>query len=231
MSTYEHELLNIETFVLKVHMHCQGCRIKVRKVLRKIEGVLKVDINAEEQIAIVTGIINPSTLVKKLAKLGKHAEILNEDYNEDDTDHDEENDNNQEYIINDQSAFENKYMIPTIYEKDNYGPEWYYNQDMDAKTMENGFNQNLAVASPMFYESFNNRANEYVTRTNEYPKWQWPAIFEDNCSGTSYSGFGNQEWPHNISGKSYINEYGYQHQPPLMANIHGYYHGYYHPSN
>jgi hypothetical protein len=28
----------VQTFVLKVHMNCQGCRIKVKKVLRKIEG-------------------------------------------------------------------------------------------------------------------------------------------------------------------------------------------------
>ncbi|KAK2441890.1 Heavy metal transport/detoxification superfamily protein [Trifolium repens] len=213
-------------------MNCQGCRIKVRKVLRKIEGVYEVDINAEEQIAIVTGIVNPSTLVQKLAKLGKHAEIWNEDYNQEDTDNDEVNDNNQGYIINDQSSFENKYMIPTLYGKDNNGPEWYYNQDMDTKTMENNsITQNLTVPSPIFYESFNNRANEYVTRMNEYPKWQWPARFQENSTGTSYSGFGNQEWPHshNIPGKSYINEYGYQ--PPMMANINGYYHGYYHPSN
>jgi hypothetical protein len=64
---------------------------------------------------------------------------------------------------------------------------------------------------------------------NEYPKWQWPARFQENSIGTSYSGFGNQEWPHNIPGKSYSNEYSYQ--PPMMANINGYYHGYYHPSN
>ncbi|XP_004503195.1 uncharacterized protein [Cicer arietinum] len=171
----ENELSKIETFVLKVHMNCQGCRTKVRKILRKVEGVYEVKINAEEQKVIVTGIVNPSTLLQKLAKLGKHAEILNEDYNQEHTTyHDkvkDNNDNNQEYIINNQSTFENQYMIPPYYGKDNWGPEWCYNQ-------------HFAAAAPLFFESYNNRANENVIRINEYPKWQ-------ENSGTDYYSLGN----------------------------------------
>ncbi|CAK8566609.1 unnamed protein product [Lathyrus sativus] len=204
MSTNEHELLNIEvqTFVLKVHMNCEGCRAKVKKVLRKVEGVYGVDINAEEQEVIVTGIVNPSTLVQKLAKLGKHAEIWNEDYNQELIDDENKaEDNNQEYIMNDTSnSFENQYMIPN-----------FYGQDI---------NQHLAAPTPpLFFESFNNGANENVIRINEYPKWQWPVNF--------HSGLWNQERPHNILGVSSTigdGEYGYQ--PSLRPNKHGYYHGY-----
>ncbi|CAL5203178.1 unnamed protein product [Lathyrus oleraceus] len=202
MSTNEHELFNIEvqTFVLKVHMNCEGCRAKVKKVLRKVEGVYGVDINAEEQEVIVTGIVNPSTLVQKLAKLGKHAEIWNEDYNQEHID--EENkveDNDEEYIMNDTSSFENQYMIPTFYDQD--------------------INQHLTVPTPpLFFESFNNRANENAIRINEYAKFQ-----ENN--GINYSSLWNQERRHNIFGvSSSIGEYGYQ--PSLRPNIHGYYHGY-----
>ncbi|XP_058783589.1 heavy metal-associated isoprenylated plant protein 28-like [Vicia villosa] len=211
MSTNEHELLNIEvqTLVLKVHMNCEGCRAKVKKVLRKVEGVYGVDINAEEQEVMVTGIVNPSTLVQKLAKLGKHAEIWNEeDYSQEHID-DENNvkDNNEEYIMNDTSAYENQYMIPT-----------FYGQDI---------NQYLAAPTPpLFFESFNNRENENAIRISDYPKWMWPANFQEN-SGINYSGLWNQERPHNILGvSSTIGEYGYHYQPSLRPNIHGYYHGY-----
>ncbi|XP_028196774.1 heavy metal-associated isoprenylated plant protein 37-like [Glycine soja] len=100
MSTSDYELIKIETFVLKVRMNCQGCINKVRKVLQKVEGVCKVDINAEEQKAIVTGIVDPSTLVQKLVKFGKHAEIWKAGHNG-------HQDNNQTQIINGPSDSEN----------------------------------------------------------------------------------------------------------------------------
>ncbi|KHN07560.1 heavy metal-associated isoprenylated plant protein 37-like [Glycine soja] len=123
MSTSDYELIKIETFVLKAHMNCQGCMNKVRKVLQKIEGVCKVDINAEEQTAIVTGIVNPSTLVQKLAKFGKHAEIWDAGYNGDQN-------NNQAQLINDHSDYENQYMIPTFGEN-HWGPQWGFNAGLE----------------------------------------------------------------------------------------------------
>ncbi|KAG4923406.1 hypothetical protein JHK87_048946 [Glycine soja] len=104
-------------------MNCQGCMNKVRKVLQKIEGVCKVNINAEEQTAIVTGIVNPSTLVQKLAKFGKHAEIWDAGYNGDQN-------NNQAQLINDHSDYENQYMIPTFGEN-HWGPQWGFNAGLE----------------------------------------------------------------------------------------------------
>lgn len=156
-----------------------------------VSGVYEVDINAEDQKVTVTGVVDPSTLVQKLAKLGKHAEIWNEYNEEQHTDHDDVNDNNEEYITNYPSAFENQYMIPTFYDKDSYGPEWFYDHNID---------QHLAAQTPLFYETFNNTANENVTGIDEYPKRQRPASFEESIFGTNYSGLGNQGWPHNFLG-------------------------------
>ncbi|OWM85003.1 hypothetical protein CDL15_Pgr027790 [Punica granatum] len=64
------------TYVLKVHVNCQGCRHKVKKLLRKIDGVHKVKIDPEEQLVTVSGIVNPEILVRKLVNSGKHAELL-----------------------------------------------------------------------------------------------------------------------------------------------------------
>ncbi|RDX66646.1 Heavy metal-associated isoprenylated plant protein 37, partial [Mucuna pruriens] len=209
MSTSDAELLKIETFVLKVHMNCQGCMNKVRKVLQKVEGVCKVDINAEEQKAIVTGIVNPSTLVQKLAKFGKHAEIWNAGYN------DGQNDN-QVQLIFDPSASQNQYMIPT-FDEDHWGSKWCFNQDMDFKIMESEMDHHFAA--PLFLDYVNNKNKQNFTIINENPKWEEnmipmmrPACFHEN-SESNYSSSENQEWA-----------------PSPVANIHGYYHEF-HPSN
>ncbi|WOL11707.1 hypothetical protein Cni_G20471 [Canna indica] len=71
----EFKLLKIQTVVLKVHIHCDGCRQEVKKLLQKIEGVYTVSIDAEHQKVTVSGNVDSKTLIKKLAKAGKHAEI------------------------------------------------------------------------------------------------------------------------------------------------------------
>ncbi|KAJ1396790.1 Heavy metal-associated domain, HMA [Sesbania bispinosa] len=204
-------------------MNCQGCINKVRKVLQKIEGVYKVDTNAEEQKVIVTGIVNPSTLVQKLAKFGKHAEIWNAGDNQEQANRGKGKNNNQvQCIINDPSASENQYMIPT-FGKDHWGHEWYINQDIHAKTIESEINQHLAA--PLFLENVYNRTTENFTGINENPKWEEsmipmmrPASFQENV-GTNYPGLGSEEWAHNLLGVSSISEYNHH-----MANVLGYYH-------
>ncbi|KAL6503439.1 hypothetical protein OROGR_025362 [Orobanche gracilis] len=69
------EFLKIQTCVLKVNIHCDGCKHKVKKILQKIEGVYTVKIDSEQGKATVSGNVDPSTLMKKLIKNGKHAEI------------------------------------------------------------------------------------------------------------------------------------------------------------
>lgn len=70
------KLLKLQTTVLKVHIHCEGCKKKVKKLLQKIEGVYDVTIDAEQQKVTVIGNVDSEFLIKKLTKSGKHAELF-----------------------------------------------------------------------------------------------------------------------------------------------------------
>lgn len=154
--------------------------------------------------------------------MGKHAEILSISYNHYHANLDEDKKNNEEYIINDFSASRNQYMIPT-FGNDHWGPQWYFNQDLGAQTMEYEINQQLTAPTPLLFTSFNDRYNQNFTMNNENPKWQesmMPTNFQEN-NGSNYFGLGIQEWEHNLPQESSINEYN--HQPSLMTNTHRYY--------
>ncbi|KAI3796111.1 hypothetical protein L1987_38775 [Smallanthus sonchifolius] len=69
------KLLKIQTCTLRVNLHCDGCKHKVKKILQKIEGVYQVSIDAEQQKVTVSGSVDSAILLKKLVKAGKHAEI------------------------------------------------------------------------------------------------------------------------------------------------------------
>nr|XP_043629283.1 heavy metal-associated isoprenylated plant protein 36-like [Erigeron canadensis] len=66
--------LKYKTCVLRVSIHCVGCKRKVKKVLQGIEGVYTIDIDAKQHKVTVLGNVEADTLVKKLVKTGKHAE-------------------------------------------------------------------------------------------------------------------------------------------------------------
>nr|XP_010914416.1 heavy metal-associated isoprenylated plant protein 36 [Elaeis guineensis] len=69
------EPLKYQTLTLKVSIHCEGCQKKVKKVLQSIEGVYKTTIDSQQQKVVVTGNVEAETLIKKLLKNGKHAEL------------------------------------------------------------------------------------------------------------------------------------------------------------
>ncbi|KAL3505742.1 hypothetical protein ACH5RR_031124 [Cinchona calisaya] len=71
------QTLQYQTWALKVSIHCQGCKRKVKKVLQNIEGVYTVSIDSQSQQHKVTviGNIDAQTLIRKLVKTGKHAEM------------------------------------------------------------------------------------------------------------------------------------------------------------
>ncbi|KAL3654466.1 hypothetical protein CASFOL_004147 [Castilleja foliolosa] len=71
------KLLKIQTCVLKVNVHCDGCKQKVKKLLHRIEGVYQVNIDSEQQKVTISGNLDSATLIKKLVKAGKHAELWN----------------------------------------------------------------------------------------------------------------------------------------------------------
>ncbi|GAU30898.1 hypothetical protein TSUD_381120 [Trifolium subterraneum] len=69
------EILKIQKYVLKVSIHCDGCKQKVKKILKKIDGVFITEIDAEQGMVTVYGIVDPNVVIKRLAKSGKPAEI------------------------------------------------------------------------------------------------------------------------------------------------------------
>ncbi|KAH7862292.1 hypothetical protein Vadar_002583 [Vaccinium darrowii] len=69
------EPLKYQTWNLKVSIHCEGCKKKVKKILQNIEGVYTTVIDSQQQKVTVTGNVNADTLIKKLVKTGKHAEL------------------------------------------------------------------------------------------------------------------------------------------------------------
>ncbi|XP_028790962.1 heavy metal-associated isoprenylated plant protein 37-like [Neltuma alba] len=76
------KLLKIQTCVLKVNIHCDGCKQKVKKLLQKIEGVYQVQLDAEHQKVTVSGSVDSATLIKKLMRAGKYAELWSQKTNQ-----------------------------------------------------------------------------------------------------------------------------------------------------
>ncbi|XP_072983573.1 uncharacterized protein [Typha latifolia] len=69
------KLLKIQTHILKVNIDCDGCKLKVKKLLQRIEGVYLVSLDVEHHKVQVTGNVDSETLIRKLARSGKHAEL------------------------------------------------------------------------------------------------------------------------------------------------------------
>ncbi|KAF3432209.1 hypothetical protein FNV43_RR26948 [Rhamnella rubrinervis] len=76
------KLLKIQTCVLRVNIHCDGCKQKVKKLLQRIEGVYQVNIDSDQQKVTVSGCVDSATLIKKLVRAGKHAELWSQKANQ-----------------------------------------------------------------------------------------------------------------------------------------------------
>ncbi|CAL0308484.1 unnamed protein product [Lupinus luteus] len=72
------ETLKYKTWVLRVLIHCDGCKKKVKKVLHGIDGVYTIDVDSQQHKVTVTGNVEAETLIKKLERTGKFAELLPE---------------------------------------------------------------------------------------------------------------------------------------------------------
>ncbi|WOL03313.1 hypothetical protein Cni_G12033 [Canna indica] len=69
------EALEYQILVLKVSIHCEGCKRQVKRALQHIEGVYKISIDSQQQKVVITGSVTADVLLKKLAKAGKRAEL------------------------------------------------------------------------------------------------------------------------------------------------------------
>ncbi|KAF3951566.1 hypothetical protein CMV_022803 [Castanea mollissima] len=69
------DVMKMQSCVLRVNIHCEGCKQKVKKLLQKIDGVYSTNIDAEQGRVTVKGVVDPVKLINKLEKSGKHAEL------------------------------------------------------------------------------------------------------------------------------------------------------------
>ncbi|VYS68106.1 unnamed protein product [Arabidopsis thaliana] len=69
------EPLRYTTWVLRVSIHCEGCKRKIKKILSKIDGVYTTNIDVKQQKVTVIGNVEPEILIKKIMKAGRHAEL------------------------------------------------------------------------------------------------------------------------------------------------------------
>ncbi|KAL9232913.1 hypothetical protein vseg_007974 [Gypsophila vaccaria] len=117
-----------KTYVLKVPIHCVGCKREVKKLLQNIEGVYSTSIDSEQQKVTVSGNIDAEVLVKKLLKTGKHAEIWEEKSSE-------KSKKNEK--PNDAKASENKDQTPKSKNPETNPPAKINNQEVKSENNEN----------------------------------------------------------------------------------------------
>ncbi|KAK7259370.1 hypothetical protein RIF29_24977 [Crotalaria pallida] len=72
------ETLKYQKWVLRVLIHCDGCKKKVKKVLQGIDGVYTTEVDSQHHKVTVTGNVEAETLIKRLERAGKFAELLPE---------------------------------------------------------------------------------------------------------------------------------------------------------
>ncbi|KAL0378015.1 UNVERIFIED_CONTAM: Heavy metal-associated isoprenylated plant protein 37 [Sesamum radiatum] len=133
------EFVKMKTFVLKVHIHCEGCMQKVKKLLLKVQGVYEVKIDAEENKVIVSGNIDSTILIRKLVKSGKHAELWSPRQSNDWL-KDEPQLNQRQSLIDslDSGEFQTLLADPGNEEVNKWGLERYLNNNHIAKMQMDG---------------------------------------------------------------------------------------------
>ncbi|CDO96784.1 unnamed protein product [Coffea canephora] len=66
---------------MRVHMDCPGCESKIKKALRKLDGVDNVDVDMGMQKVTVTGYADQEKVLKTVRKTGRLAELWPFPYN------------------------------------------------------------------------------------------------------------------------------------------------------
>jgi hypothetical protein len=112
-------------------------------------GVYQVSIDADEQKVTVTGSVDSSTLINKLVRSGKHAELWSPISNKKQAKlvNDDNNQNQTQYLMNGLNASKNQHMFPTFgREDDGWGSERYFDQSRGTEAETGEFDQNLIAA-------------------------------------------------------------------------------------
>ncbi|KEH44131.1 putative heavy metal-associated domain, HMA [Medicago truncatula] len=130
------KLLKIQTCVLKVNIHCDGCKQKVKKLLQRIEGVYQVQIDAEQQKVTVSGSVDAATLIKKLVRSGKYAELWSQKTNNNQNQKQKNNNNvkddknrgQKQGLVKGLEVFKNQQKFPAFSSEED---DEYYEYDED----------------------------------------------------------------------------------------------------
>ncbi|KAL9332246.1 hypothetical protein ACSQ67_001856 [Phaseolus vulgaris] len=69
------ETLKYQTWVLKVLIHCDGCKKRVKKILQGVDGVYKTEVDSLQHKVTVTGNVDAETLIKRLSRSGRIVEL------------------------------------------------------------------------------------------------------------------------------------------------------------
>nr|XP_048328526.1 heavy metal-associated isoprenylated plant protein 37-like [Ziziphus jujuba var. spinosa] len=189
--------------------------ITIEKLLALDSGVYSVNIDAEKHQVTVTGSVDSTTLIKKLAKSGKHAEFWPPSSNQPGAKSNTGQITNQtKALFTDLNASRNQHFLPTIYGTEgNHGWEG-------------------SITDELFQQNFMNKA---INEENKHLNGNGITIingdkFEENT--ISMTGFTGHEsgfigLKHEISDLQdysagpHVNDYDYL--PPMMKNnIHGY---------
>lgn len=125
------KLLKIQTCVLKVNIHCDGCKQKVKKLLQRIEGVYQVQIDADQQKVTVSGSVDSATLIKKLVRAGKHAELWSQKTNQNQKQKnnnakDDKNKGQKQGLVKGLEALKNQQKFPAFSSEED---EYYFETD------------------------------------------------------------------------------------------------------
>ncbi|KAL2524252.1 Heavy metal transport/detoxification superfamily protein [Abeliophyllum distichum] len=67
---------------MRVHMDCLGCKNKIEKALKKLDGVDNVDVDMYKQKVTVTGWAEQKKVLKRVRKTGRKAELWPFPYNQ-----------------------------------------------------------------------------------------------------------------------------------------------------
>ncbi|XP_020598444.1 heavy metal-associated isoprenylated plant protein 37-like [Phalaenopsis equestris] len=170
------KLLKIQTIVLKVNIHCDGCKHKVRKLLQKIEGVYTVNINVESQKVTVSGNVDSAALIRKLARSGKHAELCSQKQNVQNQKHKqnwqpkaspsnkEGNKSNKEHgkpgLMHGLKDLKNHHSLPAVFSSDDDDDDFDYEDDFFDDEEEQG---DLSIMEKINQLNLTKQANNSAT--------------------------------------------------------------------
>ncbi|KAJ7960121.1 Heavy metal-associated domain containing protein [Quillaja saponaria] len=202
------------------------CTYPKAKVLKGAGlGVYKVHIDAEEEKVTVTGNVDPATLVQKLVRSGKHAEIWSpSSYSKQGNQVKDGKNKNKINFLDNSPSTSAMYIYPTFgREDDDWGSHWHLNQTVGTKDVAGRFHQNLMAAKLEENLSIDGNGARhgsiYRLEDRMIPKID-SVGFQGNSTGHFDSGGqdfgGHEDYP---SGSLV---YENDNPPPKMINMQGY---------